>query len=174
MPTTQKARNLKGKYTRNYKNWWMKPGHSSQCMESSQVIWVMSIYILNSHYNASSIINWKVKQKSIIAEHDQALNTRYLSKHVMMWCAADKFRMCHGQIENVTHFIIGCKTLAAEKYHNSHTSVAVQLHLDTSSHCNINTGISIIQINSLRMTLWQWYGIHRWEMIETHPKINFT
>ena len=61
---------------------------------------------------------------------DQALNTRYYSKHIIKQGSTDRCRMCHMQMETVEHIISGCQTLAAEKYLNKHNQVAAQLHLD--------------------------------------------
>ena len=65
---------------------------------------------------------------------DQALNTRYYSKHIIKQGSTDRCRMCHMQMETVEHIISGCQTLAAEKYLNKHNQVAAQLHLDICKH----------------------------------------
>jgi len=66
----------------------------------------------------------------ITAAQDQALNTRYYSKHIIKQGSSDRCRMCHNQPETVEHIISGCQTLAAEQYLNRHNQVAAQLHLD--------------------------------------------
>ena len=66
----------------------------------------------------------------ITAAQDQALNTRYYSKHIIKQGSTDRCRMCHTQAETVEHIISGCQTLAADKYLNRHNQVAAQLHLD--------------------------------------------
>ena len=66
----------------------------------------------------------------ITAAQDQALNTRYYSKHIIKQGSTDRCRMCHTQAESVEHIISGCQTLAADKYLNRHNQVAAQLHLD--------------------------------------------
>ena len=66
----------------------------------------------------------------IKAAQDQALNTRYYSKHIIKEGTTDRCRMCHTQAETVEHIISGCQTLAADQYLNRHNQVAAQLHLD--------------------------------------------
>ena len=70
----------------------------------------------------------------ITAAQDQALNTRYYSKHIIKQGSTDRCRMCHTQVETVEHIISGCQTLAADKYLNRHNQVAAQLHLDICKH----------------------------------------
>ena len=60
----------------------------------------------------------------ITAAQDQALNTRYYSKHIIKQGSTDRCRMCHTQAETVEHIISGCQTLAADKYLNRHNQVA--------------------------------------------------
>ena len=50
----------------------------------------------------------------ITAVQDQALNTRYYSKHIIKQGTTDRCRMCHTQPETVEHIISGCHTLAAD------------------------------------------------------------
>ena len=52
----------------------------------------------------------------ITAAQDQALNTRYYSKHVIKQGSIDRCRMCHTQVETVEHIISGCQILAADKF----------------------------------------------------------
>ena len=70
----------------------------------------------------------------ITAAQDQALNTRYYTKHIIKQGSTDRCRMCHTQVETVEHIISGCQTLAADKYLNRHNQVAAQLHLDICKH----------------------------------------
>ena len=70
----------------------------------------------------------------ITAAQDQALNTRYYSKHIIKQGSTDRCRMCHTQAETVEHIISGCQTLAVDKYLNRHNQVAAQLHLDICKH----------------------------------------
>ena len=70
----------------------------------------------------------------ITAAQDQALNTRYYSKHIIKQGSTDRCRMYHTQVETVEHIISGCQTLAADKYLNRHSQVAAQLHLDMCKH----------------------------------------
>ena len=65
-----------------------------------------------------------------MAAQDQALNTRYYSKHIIKQGSTDRCRMCHTLAETVEHIISGCQALAADKYLNRHNQVAAQLHLD--------------------------------------------
>ena len=66
----------------------------------------------------------------ITAAQDQALNTRYYSKHITKQGIMDRCRMCHTQPETVEHIISGCQTLAADQYLNMNNQGAAQLHLD--------------------------------------------
>ena len=52
----------------------------------------------------------------ITAAQDQALNTRYYSKHIIKQGTTDRCRMCHTQPETVEHLISGCQTLAVDQY----------------------------------------------------------
>ena len=73
----------------------------------------------------------------ITAAQDQALKTRYYSKHIINQGTRDRCRMCHTQTETVEHIISGCQTLAADPYLNRHNQVAAQLHLDICRHYGI-------------------------------------
>ena len=64
------------------------------------------------------------------AAQDQALNTRYYSKHIIKQGTTGRCGMCHTQPETVEHIISGCQTLAADQYLNRYNHVAAQLHLD--------------------------------------------
>ena len=72
----------------------------------------------------------------ITASQDQALNTRYYSKHIKQG-TTDRCRMCHTQAETVEHIISGCQTLAADQYLNRHNQVAAKLHVDIYRHYGI-------------------------------------
>ena len=61
----------------------------------------------------------------ITAAQDQALNTRYYSKHIIKQGTTDRCRMCHTQPETVKPIISGCQTLAADQYLKRHNQVAV-------------------------------------------------
>ena len=76
----------------------------------------------------------------ITAAQDQALNTRYYSKHIIKQGSTDRCRMCHTQAETVEHIISGCQSLVADKYLNRHNQVAAQLHLDICKHYAIKVG----------------------------------
>ena len=73
----------------------------------------------------------------ITAAQDQALNTRYYSKHIIKKGTTDKCRMCNNQPETVGHIISGCQSLAADQHLNRHNQVAAQLHLDICKHHSI-------------------------------------
>ena len=73
----------------------------------------------------------------ITAVQDQALNTRYYSKHIIKQGTTDRCRMCHKKPEIVEHIISGCQILAAYQYFNRHNQVADQLHLDICRHYGI-------------------------------------
>ena len=82
----------------------------------------------------------------ITAAHNQALNTRYYSKHIIKQGTTDRCRMCHTQPETVEHIISGCQPLADQDL-NRHNQVAAQLHLDICRHYGIkveqSAGINI-------------------------------
>ena len=73
----------------------------------------------------------------ITAAQDQALNTRYYSKHIIKQGTTDRCRMCHTQTRNCGNIISGCHTLAADQYLNRHNQEAAQLHLDIYRHYGI-------------------------------------
>ena len=73
----------------------------------------------------------------ITAAQDQALNTRYNSKHIIKQGTTDRCGMCHTQPETVEHIISGCQTLAEDQYLNGHNQVTAQLHLDICKHYGI-------------------------------------
>ena len=85
----------------------------------------------------------------ITAAQDQALNTRYYSKHIIKQGSTDRCRMCDTQAETVEHIISGCQTLAADKYLNRHNQVAAQsiwIYVSTMiSKWMCNTGTNTIQ-----------------------------
>ena len=72
---------------------------------------------------------------------DQALNTRYYSKHIIKQGTTERCRMCHTQPETVEHIISGCQTLAADQYLNRHNQVAAQLDLDICKHYGIKVEV---------------------------------
>ena len=73
----------------------------------------------------------------ITAAQDQALNTRYYSKHIIKQGTTDRCRVCHTRSETVEYIISGCQILAGDQYLNRHNQVAVQLHLDICKHYGI-------------------------------------
>ena len=52
----------------------------------------------------------------VTAAQDQALNTRYYSKHIIKQGTMDRCRKCNTQPETVEHLISGCQILAADQY----------------------------------------------------------
>ena len=77
----------------------------------------------------------------ITTTQDQALNTRYYSKHIIKQGSTDRYRMCHTKAETVEYIISGCQTLAADKYLNRHNQVVAQLHLDICKHYAIKVDV---------------------------------
>ena len=76
-------------------------------------------------------------ERLITAAQDQALNTRYYSKHTIKEETIDRCRMCHTHPETVEHIKSGYQTLAADQYLNKHNQVAAQLYLDICRHYDI-------------------------------------
>ena len=77
-------------------------------------------------------------EELVTAAQDQALNTRYYSKHIIKQGTPDRCRMCHTQPETVENIISGCPKLAADQYLNRHNQVAAQLHLDIRMYHGIS------------------------------------
>ena len=83
-------------------------------------------------------IGFKGETEALITTaQDQALNTRYYSKHIIKQGTMDRCRMCHTQPETVEHIILECQTLAEDQYLNRHNQGAAQLHLDICRHYGI-------------------------------------
>ena len=104
----------------------------------------MKNYLDKDHVDAELSFKWmkytglKGETEGLItAAQDQALNTRYYSKHIIKQGTTDRCRMCHTQPETVEHIISGCQTLAADQYLNRYNQVASQLHLDICRHYGI-------------------------------------
>ena len=101
-------------------------------------------YLDKNHVDVELSFEW-MKQAGLKGEtegligavQDQALNTRYYSKHIIKQGTTDRCRMYHTQPETVEHIISGCQTLAVGQYLNRHNQVAAQLHLDICRHCGI-------------------------------------
>ena len=98
-------------------------------------------YLEKDHVDQEMSFQWmkytglKAETEGLItAAQDQALNTRYYSKHIIKQRFTDRCRMYHTQAETVEHIIYGCQTLAADKYLNRHNQVAAQLHFDICKH----------------------------------------
>ena len=79
----------------------------------------------------------------ITAVQDQALKSRYYSKHIIKQGATDRCRIFLTQPETVEHIISGCQTLAAYQYLNRHNQVAAQLHLDICRVQSVGINISL-------------------------------
>ena len=101
-------------------------------------------YLQEGHIDVEMSFQWmkytglKGETEGLItAAQDQALNTRYYSKHIIKEGSTDRCRMYHTQAETVEHVISGCQTLAAYKYLNRHNQVAAQLYLDICKHYGI-------------------------------------
>ena len=137
-PATWKAKKLKLKYKEDY-NKLVKDKWKEKTMHGR-----LPKYLAQDHVNMEMSFQWmkytglKGETEGLItAAQDQALNTRYYSKHIIKQGTTDRCRMCHTQPETVEHIISGCQTLAADKYLNRHNQVAAQLHLDICKHYGI-------------------------------------
>ena len=62
-------------------------------------------------------------ERLITSAQNQALKTRYYSKHIIKQGSTDTCRMCLTQAATVEHIISGCQTLAADKNLNRHNQV---------------------------------------------------
>ena len=135
---TWKAKQLKLKYKEDFKKmvrdkWKEKAMHGK-----------FLNYLDKDHVDVELSFEWMKPtgpigetEGLITAAQDQALNTRYYSKHIIKQGTTDRCRMCHTQPETEEHIISGCQTLAADQYLNRHNQVAAQLHLDICRHCGI-------------------------------------
>ena len=110
-----KAKQLKLKYKEHFKkmvrdNWKETAMHGK-----------FPTYLDKDHVDVELSFKWmkhtglKGETEGFIrAAQDQALNTRYLNKHIIKQGTPDRCRMCHAQPETVEHIISGCQTLAAK------------------------------------------------------------
>ena len=128
---TWKAKKLKLKYKKDI-NKLVRDRWKEKAMHGK-----LPKYLEKDHVDQEMSFQWmkytglKGETEGLItAAQDQALNTRYYSKHIMKQGSADRCRMCHTQVETVEHIMSECQTLAADKYLNRHNQVAAQLHLD--------------------------------------------
>ena len=101
-------------------------------------------YLDKDHVDVELSFKWmkhtglKGKTEGLITPaKDQALNTRYYSKHIIKQGTIDRCRMWHTQPEIVEHIISGWQTLAADQCLNRHNYVAPWLHLDIYRHYGI-------------------------------------
>ena len=142
---TWKAKQLKLKYKEDFKKtvrdkWREKAMHGK-----------FSNYLDKNHVDVELSFKWMkhtgLKRETeglITAAQDQALNTRYYSKHIIKQGTTDRCRMCHTQTETVEHIISGCQTLAADQYLNRHNQVAAQLHLVICRHYGNQRGSRVL------------------------------
>ena len=135
---TWKAKQLKLKYKEDFKKMVRDKG-KEKAMHGK-----FPNYLDKDHVDVEQSFKWmkhtglKGETEGLItAAQDQALNTRYYSKHIIKQGTTDRCRMCHTQPETVEHIISGCQTLAADQYLNRHNQVAAQLHLDICRHYGI-------------------------------------
>ena len=128
---TWKAKQLKLKYKEDFRKMsrdkWQEKAMYGKCHN----------YLDKDHVDVELSFKWikptglKGETEGLItAAQDQALNTRYYSKHIINQGTTDRYRMCHTQPQTVEHIISGCQTLAADQYLNRNNQVAAQLHLD--------------------------------------------
>ena len=124
-PATWKAKKLKLKYKEDV-NKLVRDRWKEKAMHGK-----LPKYLEKDHVDLEMSFQWMkyigLKGETegfITAAQDQALNTRYYSKHIIKEGSTDRCRMCHTQTETVEHIISGCQTLAAEKYLNRHNQVA--------------------------------------------------
>ena len=133
-----KAKQLKLKYKEDFKKmvrdkWREKAMHGK-----------FPNYLDKDHVDVELSLKWMKHtglegetEALITAAQDQALNTRYYSKHIIKHGTTDRCRMCHTHTDTVEHIISGCQTPAADQYLNRHKQVAAQLHLDICQHYGI-------------------------------------
>ena len=112
---TWKAKQLKLKYKEDFMKmvrdkWKEKAMHGK-----------FSNYLDKDHVDVELSFEWMnhtgLKGETgglITAAQDQALNTKYYSKHIIKQGTTDRWRMCHTQPETVQHIISGYKILAAD------------------------------------------------------------
>ena len=132
---TWKAKKLKLKYKEDV-NKQVKDRWKEKAMHGK-----LPKYLEKDHVDQEMSFQWmkytglKGETEGLItAAQDQALNTRYYSKHIIKQGSTDRCLMCHTQAETVEHITSGCQTLAADKYLNRHNQVAAQLHRDICKH----------------------------------------
>ena len=132
LPKSWKAKKLKLKYKENV-NKLMKDRWKEKAMYSK-----LPKYLEKDHVDQEMSFHWmkytglKGETEGLItAAQDQALNTRYYSKHIIKQGSTDRCRMC--------------QILAADKYLNRHNQVAAQLYLD------------ICKLNAIKVDAQRWY-----------------
>ena len=135
---TWKAKQLKLKYKEDFKKivrgkWKEKATYGK-----------FPNYLDKDHVDVDLSFEWMMHMKLkgeteglITVAQDQALNTRYYSKHIIKQGTTDRYRLCHTQPETVEHIISGCQTLPTDQYLNRHNHVAAQLHQGICRHCGI-------------------------------------
>ena len=138
LSATKKAKKLKYQYKKKYnthlrQKWINKPQHGQfpKLLDKTYVDIEQSFqWMKHSGLKGET-------EGLIISAQDQAINTRYQSKHIYHQSITDICRMCHHEKETVTHIMAGCSVLAADQYLNRHNKVAAQLHLDICKHYGI-------------------------------------
>ena len=135
---TWKAKQLKLKYKEDFKK-MVRDKWKEKAMYGK-----FPNYLGKDHVDVELSFKWMTHtglkgetEGLITASQDQALNTRYYSKHIIKQGTTDRCRMCHTQPETVEHVTSGCQTLAADQYLSRHNQVAVQLYLDICRHYGI-------------------------------------
>ena len=103
---TWKAKKLKLNYKEDV-NKLMKDRWKEKAMHDK-----LPKYLEKDHVDQEMSLQWmkctRLKGKTeglITAAQDQALNTRYYSKHIIKQGSTDRCRMCHTQVETVEHII---------------------------------------------------------------------
>ena len=135
---TWKAKQMKLKYKEDFKK-MVRDKWKEKAMNGK-----FPNYLDKDHVDVELSFKWmkhtglKGETEGLItAAQNQALNTRYYSKHIIKQGTTDRCRMCHTQTETVENIISGYQTLAEDQYLNRHNHVAAQLHLDICRHYGI-------------------------------------
>ena len=80
----------------------------------------------------------KIETESLIeAAQEQALSTKYFPKKILK--QQIKCRICHNQVESISHIISGCSILAPTEYAKRHNRVANYIHWKIFKHFEIDT-----------------------------------
>ena len=135
---TSKAKMLKDKYKADYQE-SIKTSWKEKAMHGK-----FPTYLEKGSIDKEQSFQWmkhnglkKETEGLIVAAQDQALKTRYYTKHVMQQGDTDVCRMCHQQPKTVEHIMTGCTAMAADQYLQRH-KVAAELHLGICKHYGID------------------------------------